>query len=1084
MQVFILAAHPISFRNVNDAQLMLSKRRHGSWFCPAAEYFLFLLCTLVFCSGSSEASGQSASKPNIVMIIIDDLNDYQEYLLDGHPQSQTPYLNQLARTGVAFQSAYCTTPRSCPSRTSFMAGKDPHYTGVYDNAGVEPVFRDNFKTLARDTVVYTLPEVLRDSGYYTVGINKVYFGWKNEGFDDDYDTLQTDPCLREKSWNDFIVIAPDRHLTEFEDEGVPGFNWAPLNDTLEPYLFDHLATDTAIRLLQEYHSNPSVFCGQSLFLTLGIFLPHKPLILPESYFMPDYLRPNDFYDLPFNKPYNDPPGLWPPNGVLMPPQPIPMWADFDALPPFGQDLAGEGSQHENFVLWPQLLSDTPIVDSALSDEERYIILSEAKRANSVIAYLAAVEYVDRQIGRVLHTLDSLGMDENTIVIVFSDHGYALGEKKHWHKFGLWETDNRIPLIIRHPEMAMGGNVLSPVSTLDIFPTLLDMAGVSHPKFPDGQPYLDGVSLVPFMQNPGLMINRPALTSLRKINGRTRCFVQNSVRDEKFHYIRHWGLGSPASDWCDTSKAVFQEELYLLGERRENDKNEWTNLANDFRYKSVKDYLSQWIADSALFYQSTPRIQMVHETLPCALRLEDTLSLCYSLSSAQGEALTALPPGTTVRYYTSRKPEEKFYTNVFQFRVSQLFNSASYEADKNTLVFVELVDMLSDVVLAQDFFTIIANPDKVPEISFTSTVAGNAVNIENVMFTYVEKIRSYSWTFGDGSSSTLAHPETHVYTEPGSYTISGKVFYGNDEQNLCEAEFSRTVVLSEEDFAGGPCQATRRLVVAEQIGDQAVIHWNTVYGAEGYQIRWRLRGQQDSAYLYATSTENTFLLEGLLSDREYTIQVRSLCDTNMTSQALSEWSYPLTLCTAGCYPPRGVKISDVRSHSAQLNWLPNAQADRGYQIIYRKGTELPHTRYSPTNSLSLLGLDSASTYEVSVYSLCEARPADLILRQDIRSHYFTTDSAQRKHNPSELQSLQLLPNPATHYIQVNWTANSSGNAILRVFNALSHLVFEQEIAQHAGQNNSVIPTLGWATGVYWMTLEDQDARRSDVFQVIR
>ena len=1036
-------------------------------------------------SAAFVTSAQTDSRPNFLFIVVDDLNDFQNYLLDGHPQAETPNLNRLARSGVVFQSAYCTTPRSCPSRTSFMSGKDPDYTGVYDNDGIEPVFRDNFRFLARDTVVYTLPEVLRDSGYYTVGINKVYFGWKNEGFDNDFDSLQPDPCLRKLSWSDFIAFPPDRRLLDYEDEGLPGFIWASVTDSIEPFMFDQLAADTAIHILQTYQADPAAYCNRPLFLTLGIFLPHKPLVLPRRYFRPDYLNPDDFYDIPYNKPYNDPVQLWPPNGVVMPPQPDPMWADFDGLPPFGQDLASNGSQHETFIEWPESLPVKPTVDPDLTEEERDFILQESKRADAVIAYLAAVRYADAQIGRVMETLDSLDMASNTIVIMISDHGYSLGEKKHWHKFGLWETDNRIPMIIRHPDKASGGNVLSPVSTLDVFPTILDLANIDPPRFPDGRPYLDGFSLTPFLDAPSLMWNRAALTSLQKSSSRTQCYIQNSVRDEQFQYIKHRGLGSPGGDYCDTALSVVQEELYLLGQQRDRDKNEWENLADDPRYAPVKQYLSQWIADSSLFNTIPPRIEIVHGELPCSFTLEDTLAICFLLTDADGTSLTSLPPNTTVRYYTSFKPEEKFYGNVFQFPMNDLLNLSNYNSNRQLIVFVELVNMEEGIVLAQDHIFINANPALNPEVSFGATTHGNTLFITDPIYTESYRILRYAWDFGDGVTSTEINPVQHSYTMPGTYQVTATITYGNDPLSLCEQSFSQTISLNSTEFDNTDCLAPNKVYTTSVLCDGANLAWNPVYGALQYQLRYRKQTGADTVFQYIVVTADTLTLSALEANRDYEVQVRTYCDTAIGLTAQSEWSYPFWFATSQCFPPRGVNVTDIGMHSAKVSWIPNPGADQGYEIIYRKLGYASATRSTTDAFIVLNDLDSASLYQVQVLSQCSSGDSDINeWGEPAAVHAFITDSSSLRNTQPGYHQLLVYPNPANGFFQLSWESNQSGSATITIHNLLGRTLEQRAVREETGENNMFWSASGLSPGIYLVSLTGAFPTLSALLQITR
>lgn len=1044
-----------------------------------------LLWAVVFVPTGLTLFAQSAERPNILMIVVDDLNDYQDYLIDGHPQVETPNLNRLARTGVVFQSAYCTAPKSGPSRASFMTGKDPDYTGIYDNEEIQTVFRENFQVLAKDTIVYTIPEVLRDSGYYTVGINKVYFGWKNEGFDNDFDTLQTDPCSRKLSWSNYIAFVPDRDIKDlYENEGVSGYIWSPFNDTLEPYTIDYLAVDTAVGLLSAYDRDPGLFCNRPLFMALGIFLPHKPLTLPKKYFRADYVHPPEFLDLPFDYPYNLPNNQWPPNGTVMPPQPEPKWADYEALPNFGKLLATDGNQEGAFEQWADSLPFLPVLDTALTDLERRQVLADAKRANAVIAYLAAVKSVDAQIGKVLDALDSTGLADNTVVILVSDHGYSLGEKKHWHKFALWETVNRIPLVIRHPKKSFSGQVLSPVSTLDLFPTVLDLAGLKGPRLPEGRPYHDGISLMPFLDQPSLMINRPVLTSLRKPNGTTSCYVQFSVRDEQFHYIKYRGMTSISAGLCDTADAKVEEELYWIGADREQDKNEWTNLAGDPRYKSVKQYLSQWIADSTLFTCAVNRIEIAHDGLPCVYELEDTLSIRSLIMDERGTLLTALPEGTTLRYYTSRRPDEKFYGNQFTQRVRDLINLANYEVSAPLLVFAELVQAATGVILAQDFIPITVNPEKLPSLTFTVNNNNNYVSIENIVISIPEKVQGYRWDFGDGWVSTDPKPAGHAYALPGIYTLTGSLLYGNDTANLCANTFSAAVVLPDSLFIDGPCQAPNHIRKTSVMTEEIQVEWNAVFGSEGYAVRYRPTIGLDSAWVYDNTLLTSYTISPVQPIQEFDVQVRTLCDTAFTANAQSDWSYPFRVSSGQCFSPRGIQAVDVTTNQARITWLPNPSADLGYQVTYRKSGAWLNTRFTQEASLLLSNLDSASLYLVDVTSMCSNQFPGSAAAPGLNGWYaFSTNSDSATVQTPVAFGMSIHPNPAQAFIQISWVGSVSERLFIEIHQANGNLIAQRKASQTEGPNSVVFSTEGLSPGQYWCTVRGSAGAQSKPFQVV-
>jgi choline-sulfatase len=183
---------------------------------------------------------------------------------------------------------------------------------------------------------------------------------------------------------------------------------------------------------------------------------------------------------------------------------------------------------------------------------------------AVQSYLSCVRWTDEQVGRLLDALDESQHAKNTIVVLYSDHGFFLGEKQRWAKQSLWERATKVPFIISAPGMSQGSPCARAAELLSIYPTLIELCGL--PKRDD----LDGVSLIPLLKNPSAQWKRPALTTHGKNN--------HAVRNERYRYIRYY----------DDS-----EELYDL----EEDPNEWTNLAGRVEYDDVKWELAGWCPKS-------------------------------------------------------------------------------------------------------------------------------------------------------------------------------------------------------------------------------------------------------------------------------------------------------------------------------------------------------------------------------------------------------------------------------------------------------------------------------------------------------
>lgn len=288
--------------------------------------------------------------------------------------------------------------------------------------------------------------------------------------------------------------------------GIPNtghFDWGPLKNA-DREMGDFKVTDYVGAQLRKKHDKP-------FFLACGLFKPHLPWYVPEKYFD---MFPLDKITLPSVK-----------------------LDDLDDVPPIGKKMA-----------------------KADGDNAKVMKYGQWKKA--VQSYLAAIAFADAQLGRVLEALDSSEYRDNTNVVLWSDHGWHLGQKLHWRKFALWEEATHNVMMMSVPGMTKpGGRCTKPVNLIDIYPTLVDLHGLS------AKPGLEGTSLTPLLKNPNAAWDRPSLTTFGRNN--------HSVRSERFRYIRY-------SDGT--------EELY----DHQADDLEWHNLASNAQYATVKRELARWL----------------------------------------------------------------------------------------------------------------------------------------------------------------------------------------------------------------------------------------------------------------------------------------------------------------------------------------------------------------------------------------------------------------------------------------------------------------------------------------------------------
>jgi arylsulfatase A-like enzyme len=490
----------------------------GSPWCrrPSATVLAYLLLSLLV---SRPSLAGVASARNVLFIPIDDLNDWVGFL-GTHPQVSTPNMDRLAARGVIFSDAHCAAPVCNPSRAAVFSGKQPFNTGVFHN-------NDNLLVL-QPNLVY-LPEHFADNGYRTLGAGKQLHLSSSVIFQDFFNTHQR--------WSPFTDALVEYTAAEQPSKGtdnpvhVVNFDGQqfilPLNrmpslrtpNTTEGESVDWGAIDLPddewgeVRIADWAVSELAAGSSEPFFLACGFFRPHIPLWIPQRYL-----------------------DMYPSASVVMPVVPS---DDLDDIGEIAQLLTLE--------------KDTIDLFQGILDYNQW--------EPAVAAYLACITFVDDQVGKLLDALDASPHANNTIIVLWSDHGFHLGEKNHFGKFTPWERSTRVPLVIV-PAVADAGTYATgvtcdqPVSLLDLYPTLIELCGLP-PK-----PELDGGSLVPLLQNPNGCADRPVLTTLRD---------NYTVRTQRWRFVRY-------------EDGV--EELY----DRLVDPGEFDNLVGEQKYDYIRDRL--------------------------------------------------------------------------------------------------------------------------------------------------------------------------------------------------------------------------------------------------------------------------------------------------------------------------------------------------------------------------------------------------------------------------------------------------------------------------------------------------------------
>jgi arylsulfatase A-like enzyme len=457
-------------------------------------------------------SRREGRRPNVLFIAVDDMNDWIGPLANHLPRAKTPNLDRLSKKGVTFTSAHCAGPVCHPSRVSVMTGVHPSRSGIINNVFTsqgQPTWRTgpDSGTGALEDVV-TLSQHFRDHGYKAYGVGKIYHAlqwWDgSECPAEDWDEYYPSAQNPIPKWvRPELIPDAEAGLTRGRPLGDAHLFGAQPLQVPEEQTSDYKVVQWAVSKLQGTHEDP-------FFLACGIFRPHIPWEVPQKYF--------DMYPL-----------------------------DQIQLPPHQEGDLKDAFSHgrENWHRW-------------VLENDYWEIL--------VQGYLASITYADAQLGRLLDGFERSAYADNTIVVLWSDHGMHIGEKENWEKFTLWEESTRVPFFFVAPGLTRAGSRCAcPVSLIDAYPTLCDLAGLPIPK------QCDGESLVPLLEDVTKKRSAPAVTSF----GFPRRVVGHSVRAERWRYIKY---------------SNGFEELY----DHSTDIHEYTNLAGDAQYAEVIAELARYV----------------------------------------------------------------------------------------------------------------------------------------------------------------------------------------------------------------------------------------------------------------------------------------------------------------------------------------------------------------------------------------------------------------------------------------------------------------------------------------------------------
>jgi iduronate 2-sulfatase len=429
-------------------------------------------------AGSLALSGIVSAKPlNVLFVAVDDLRP--ELGCYGATYMKTPNIDKLAQTGLLFEKAYCQQAICGPSRISVLTGLRPDTTKAY-------TLDDSLAKVAPDAL--TLPRHFKEHGYKTISLGKVYHHAKDDSAF--WDVL--DHCDADAYADPETAKLVDTLVAEAKQKGLkgkearkyamgPAYECADVPDSTYE---DGIIADRAIEQIRARGDEP-------LFLAVGFHKPHLPFVAPATYW-----------------------NMYNPADIAIPSRDRPENAPDVAFTDWGELRSYRGMPQEGFC----------------TDEQTKTLIQ---------AYHACVSYIDAQIGRVLDELDKQGLLESTLIVLWGDHGWKLGDYGSWNKHTNFELDTHVPLIYSGPGVPKGKRSEALVEYVDIYPTLADACGLGVPDA------CEGVSSVPLFDDPSRPWKKAAFSQY------PRGGMGHTVTDGRWRY----------TEWKNKQGKVTARELY-------------------------------------------------------------------------------------------------------------------------------------------------------------------------------------------------------------------------------------------------------------------------------------------------------------------------------------------------------------------------------------------------------------------------------------------------------------------------------------------------------------------------------------------
>ena len=487
---------------------------------------------------------ENTKKPNVLFISIDDLRPALGAY--GDEVAITPTIDQFAREGMTFLNTFAQVAVCAPSRASLMTGLRPDSTRVWH-------LGDKFREINPATV--TMPQHFSKHGYHTINLGKIFHNYMPDSVSWNEPDLRPSRYLQPdwlgRDGETFYisqevaksqVIKRDSLLKLRPIRYADGWNTGPAWEAADVH--DTMYYDGAQNELTKKSLTRISKLDKPFYMGLGFFRPHLPFTAPKKYW--------DLYDrstIPL---------------AINPEMP-------DGAPPYTMNSMYELRHYDGF--------------GHIGHPTSSYRMSEDTVRTLRHGYYASVSYVDALLGDLFDHMKALDIYDNTIIIIWGDHGWKLGDHNSWGKMTNFNIDLRVPMMIRYPQQKNRGAATKAITELiDMFPSLCELADIPVPD------YMQGTSFLPLISDPDLKWKDAAFSQFHrrpKVSADGKRYMGYSINTHSHHYIEWYGWDPEQGERGDFKSAELYDSV--------NDKHETTNLISDKGYESVVDELSKQLA---------------------------------------------------------------------------------------------------------------------------------------------------------------------------------------------------------------------------------------------------------------------------------------------------------------------------------------------------------------------------------------------------------------------------------------------------------------------------------------------------------